>query len=75
MKFSSKENKEGAHMEFTFDGGLKAIGSPCKEKVLKNCFSVNEMSKLINKVHSRHDSQLNHQKAKVKEYNNFCSSM
>lgn len=55
-------------MEFTFDGGLKGSTPPTRSsaKVLQNCFSVNEMSKLVNKVHNRHDSQLNCQKEKLK---------
>lgn len=43
--------------------------------MLKNCVSMAEMSKLVSKVHSRHDSQLNGQKAKLREYQHFCSSM
>ena len=33
------------------------------------------MSKLVNKIHTRHESKLNYQHEKIKDYRNYCASM
>ena len=71
--FRDKDIENISFGEFTFDVEKWYPGD--SKKVLKNCFSTNEMTSLVNKVHFGNSKALNDQKNKLKEYKNYCSSI